>query len=583
MTMNTLKTKIVLTLSATVVLAACLAAYNIYENVSLKTVFASYTQNANQSNYAAALQEDLLEAHLGVMNWRVTNNDVEIKTVTDNLDQISRDALRAEALIPKPENRERIIAGVNLTAQYGNTFAKIIALQNERNQVITDIRETGRIVRETLTALSEDAFSKDDYTQAALIGRAQEKLLLSRLHIQKFIDENKQENLERAKNKLNASKTAVDRILATGDQPSLVAVSQDLTKFLTLIDRAEELINRQNQLLREGIDKIGPEINRTFEAVVESSFAEQKQLGDAAVSRLRDMMSATAVMAIVVVLLGLGVALFIWRSANVTRTHSPDTARLGRHLREALMKPDCDDIFMLLQPKIDLRTNQFVGAEALARWQSPTGMISPDIFIPIAEELNLIGLLTRKMINSAVSAQRTLKAAGYDIDIAINLSAIDIENECILSLLEDYGYQADRIILELTETAALSAPETTIPVFHRLRSSGYRIYLDDFGTGYSSLRQFVEMPIDGIKIDRSFVADMSKNRSSAVLVDLLSQAGKRLQLNTVAEGIEDEWTTRQVKSFGITHGQGYHFAKPMRVDDLVTIMHNTEDQAKTAS
>ncbi|UQX90346.1 GGDEF domain-containing protein [Jatrophihabitans telluris] len=253
--------------------------------------------------------------------------------------------------------------------------------------------------------------------------------------------------------------------------------------------------------------------------------------------------------------------------------HTPamDQGRIERlallaDLRVALTS-DQSQFVLHYQPKLDLRTGQVTGAEALVRWNHPTrGTIAPDVFIPLAESTGLIEQITPLVLDAALR-----ECAGWDEDltVAVNLSARNLADsslpERVASALSRFGVPAHRLILEITESSVMGDPEQTMPVLHALRNLGTCLSLDDFGTGYSSLSYLQRLPVGEVKIDRSFVLGLfgEDDASSVALIRGITGLAATLGLRTVAEGIEDQAVLDVLLGLGCDTGQGYHLSRPL--------------------
>ena len=245
--------------------------------------------------------------------------------------------------------------------------------------------------------------------------------------------------------------------------------------------------------------------------------------------------------------------------------HSPGRLALLGELRRALQE---DQLMLYYQPKVDVALGQVTGAEALVRWQHPErGLVSPDEFIPVAEGSGLILPLTMYTLEVAVAQARAWLDAGNAIQVAVNVSP-----RCLLEpglpgqvrkVLDRHGLPARLLRLELTESTVMADPQRALASLTELRDLGVAISIDDFGTGYSSLSYLKQLPVDELKIDRSFVADMLADGHDAVLVRSSIDLGHNLGLAVVAEGVEDEETLLALSALGCDIVQGYHLARPM--------------------
>jgi diguanylate cyclase (GGDEF)-like protein len=229
-----------------------------------------------------------------------------------------------------------------------------------------------------------------------------------------------------------------------------------------------------------------------------------------------------------------------------------------------------DQFALQYQPKVDLRTGEVTSVEALVRWHHPTlGVIAPDRFIPVAEAAGLIGELTHLVLRAALVECARWSADGIDISVAVNLSARNISDpglpQRVADALHDAGVDAEQLILEITESSIMGDPEQTMPVLHELHDLGVCLSLDDFGTGYSSLSYLQRLPVDEVKIDRSFVLGLSgeNQASSRALIRSIAGLGATLGLRIVAEGIEDQAALETLRELGCDTGQGYYISRPL--------------------
>lgn len=259
--------------------------------------------------------------------------------------------------------------------------------------------------------------------------------------------------------------------------------------------------------------------------------------------------------------------------------YSPDidpyNARRLSLLGELRHAIEHDGLQLYFQPQISLRDFSIAGAEVLVRWIHPEyGFIPPDEFIPLAERTGVIHPLTYWICRRAFEFKRSLEAQGIDIHLSINISARNLQDphfvEQIAKMADEVGISLKRIIMELTETAVMTDPEDALRVMKELNGQGIRLSIDDFGTGYSSLSYLKQLPVDEIKIDRSFVMEMVKNNDDQVIVHTTLTMGHNLSMEVVAEGIEDANTLTRLKEMGCDLAQGYHIARPMPAADFFT-------------
>ncbi len=216
------------------------------------------------------------------------------------------------------------------------------------------------------------------------------------------------------------------------------------------------------------------------------------------------------------------------------------------------------------EQQVDLETGEITGFEMLARWQSPRyGLVSPDVFIPIAEEIDLISELSECLIRQALK-----DAKGWDprLTLSVNISPLQLRDpwfsQRLLHLLIESGFPAQRLEIEITESCLHENIGAVRTIVSSLKNQGIRISLDDFGTGYSSLAQLRSLPFDRLKIDRSYVAEMSREGGSSDLVEAIISLGKGLELPITAEGIEDANAVEMLRKLGHLKGQGYLYGHP---------------------
>jgi diguanylate cyclase (GGDEF)-like protein len=232
------------------------------------------------------------------------------------------------------------------------------------------------------------------------------------------------------------------------------------------------------------------------------------------------------------------------------------------------------DLSMVYQPKVNLKTNKVAGLEALIRWNSSVlGFVPPDEFIPIAEQAGLIEAVTEYVMGQVIFDVSRIKKQGYDISVAINLSSQDIENtELItrfLDRLEFSGLTSADVELEMTESDFVADQSRALENLHSLRTSGFNVAIDDFGTGYSSLAYLKNLPVDTLKIDKSFVMNLAKNHDDQQIVNIVLQLAYSFNLKVVAEGVEDEIAMMLLREWGCNLAQGYFISRPLQYDALI--------------
>jgi diguanylate cyclase (GGDEF)-like protein len=252
--------------------------------------------------------------------------------------------------------------------------------------------------------------------------------------------------------------------------------------------------------------------------------------------------------------------------------HTRERLQLIGELRDAVAG---DHLTLHFQPKLDLGRNRINGVEALVRWPHATrGMVPPDEFIPLAEQTGVIGPLTELVIRKALHQAADWSQRGISLTMAVNVSATNLLEdgwtEGVLTALARHGVRPDRFVVEITEDVLMTDPERSLTALAALSAAGVRVALDDFGTGYSSLSYLKRLPVDELKIDRSFVFEMGRDPADAAIVQTAIDLGRRLGIGVAAEGVEDAVTLRRLTDYGAMTAQGFHIARPMPADELET-------------
>lgn len=251
--------------------------------------------------------------------------------------------------------------------------------------------------------------------------------------------------------------------------------------------------------------------------------------------------------------------------------YDPHRLVLMGELRNAL---DLDQLFLLYQPKIDLKTSRISGVEALVRWKHPQrGILPPDQFIRLAEQTGLIKPLTLWVLHSALRQCLAWHREGIELSVAVNLSARNLLDpklpDQIAEIFKSCAITVDCLELEITESIIMVDPPRAMEVLTRLSKMGIRLSIDDFGTGYSSLSYLKKLPVNAIKIDKSFVLKMATNKDDAVIVGSTIDLAHNLSLKVVAEGVEDLVTWDQLTAMGCDTAQGYYMSRPIPPVELV--------------
>jgi len=226
------------------------------------------------------------------------------------------------------------------------------------------------------------------------------------------------------------------------------------------------------------------------------------------------------------------------------------------------------------EPQVDLETGTLIGFEVLARWDHPlSGIIEPDRFIPVAEEIGLIDALSEQVIRAALA-----QSVDWDpsIKISVNISPLQLADgwlaQRIVRMLTETGFPAERLVVEITESSLFADLDLARTIVTSLKNQGIRLALDDFGTGFSSLAHLRSLPFDMIKVDRSFVTNIQSNKESIAIVRAVTTLASALSVPVLVEGIENEGTHAVVLELGCKIGQGWYFGKPMPAERAVQLI-----------
>lgn len=244
---------------------------------------------------------------------------------------------------------------------------------------------------------------------------------------------------------------------------------------------------------------------------------------------------------------------------------SPERLMLAGELRAAVSD---DELVAWFQPKVALRDGAVQGVEVLARWPHPQrGLMAPDEFIPLAERTGVIRDLTHGMLQTAARHARAWRGGGHPLRAAVNLSARDVADRTLTrhveALLADGGVSPDMLEFEITESAVMEDPERSVTTLAAFRAMGIRLAIDDFGTGYSSLTYLRHLPVDTVKIDKSFVQDLLVDDHAATIVRSTIDLAHGLGLAVVAEGVESRAVLERLQDWNCDEAQGFHIARPM--------------------
>jgi diguanylate cyclase (GGDEF)-like protein len=275
-----------------------------------------------------------------------------------------------------------------------------------------------------------------------------------------------------------------------------------------------------------------------------------------------------------------------WRVGSLAYTpavdpHDAEQLELASALREAAEQ---GQLRLHYQPKIDLASNEIVGVEGLAYWDHPTrGLLPPGAFIPIAERTGAIRHITGAVLTIAVEQLQAWP--DKTLSVAVNLTAIDLlDNEFpqrLSDLLDKHGVDPSRLCIELTESTVMADPERSGKILERIGATGVRVSIDDFGTGHSSLAYLKNLPVHEMKIDRSFISDLTVSLHDRMIATAAIQLGHSLGLTIVAEGVETPDVHNALRGLGCDVAQGYLYARPLPPDELETFLQTWGPEALT--
>ena len=253
---------------------------------------------------------------------------------------------------------------------------------------------------------------------------------------------------------------------------------------------------------------------------------------------------------------------------------------MAGRLRRAVER---DQLMLHYQPLVSLATGEYVGAEALLRWQDDqNGLVMPGDFIPLAERTGLIGPISEWVIAEACRQSAEWRSMGLDLYVSVNLPAVFWQPTAmrqVLATIERFGLSADRMMVEITESTVMADALRSEPIIAELHERGLRLAIDDFGTGHSSLARLNQMLVTTLKIDRSFIADLPGDASAAVLVSTIIQLAHNLGLHPLAEGIETEEQRTFLVENGCQLGQGFLFSRAVPAEQIVALHNAMRDAA----
>lgn len=241
------------------------------------------------------------------------------------------------------------------------------------------------------------------------------------------------------------------------------------------------------------------------------------------------------------------------------------------------------ELYLGFQPIVNLASGKVVGAESLIRWAHPTrGMVPPDVFIPLAEEIDIIGEIGLLVLENACQVVSRWRSEGHQLYASVNVSALQIPNllppSVVLDALRRHGLPNDAIVIEITEGVLMGNVSAALEWMTELGAAGLRIYLDDFGTGYSSLSYLKRFPLDAVKIDKSFIRDLAEDSNDKALVNAIVTMAKSLTLDVIAEGVETELHFKMLREMGCRLGQGFLFSPAVKADAFASTVIDIEQR-----
>ena len=356
------------------------------------------------------------------------------------------------------------------------------------------------------------------------------------------------------------------------DQVTLCSSGQDGLSWLESVDQTQTIIILDlNMPEMDGIEFIRQLAERHYKGHVLLLSGEDERICETAHKLIKNYkMASLGHIHKPVNLELLSLKLANWRQIQPKQALTNKKQYSATELRSAIANHELINYY---QPKVDIKSAKVVGVESLVRWCHPIdGIIFPDQFIPIAETHELIDDLTRAVIKSAFAQTRTWQKAGLLLQVAINISMDNFADlnfaDYLVNAAANAGIMPSDIILEVTESKLMTSPSISIEVLTRLRMHRFNLSIDDFGTGHSSLAQLCNIPFNELKIDQSFVHDMSSNETRQVMFNASLGLAKQLGMKSVAEGVEDQVDWDFLRSTDCDIAQGYFIAKPMPADDI---------------
>ena len=250
--------------------------------------------------------------------------------------------------------------------------------------------------------------------------------------------------------------------------------------------------------------------------------------------------------------------------------HSVDRLRVVAEVREGLAR---GELVVHYQPQVELRTGSLIGLEALSRWQHPErGLLGPDAFLPAVEHTSVMRPFTEELLRTVLRQMDEWRGGPVDVPVSVNVAAPNLVDRTfsatVARLLAEHGVRPDQLVIEVTENAVLADAERALCVLHELRDLGVGLSIDDFGTGLSSLQRLRMLPVDELKIDKSFVAGLPDDIRDTAVVEASVTLARRMGLSVIAEGVETEDVRQILLGLGCARAQGFYFAKALSPESL---------------
>ena len=240
------------------------------------------------------------------------------------------------------------------------------------------------------------------------------------------------------------------------------------------------------------------------------------------------------------------------------------------------------------QPKVDISTDKVTGVEALLRWNHPErGFIDPEEFIPLAEQTGLIKPITKWVLKKSINQIAEWQKNNINIGLSVNLSVHNLHDSKLFDYINDQislnNLHPELLTLEITESDIMAEPIRAREILKKIKASGIHLSIDDFGTGYSSLSYIKQLPVDEIKIDRSFVMGMVLEDDGDIIVKATIDLAHNLGLSIVAEGVENQTTWNRLKELNCNFAQGYYISIPLEADEFISWFINEKQKRKLES